>query len=181
MQSEMKLQWKSLLCWLDPNLDIGYLSTLCWKEESYLAGHLVGRPTASWFDSKTKRSASGGLEKIFMTILLTLCGQTKLQCNSKHTGDSAAGKRARDQKPCNKPRPKHPIKLHVWGAISYCGATKLCIFNSIVNAKLYIQILEECLVPFLNQVYPSGHRFMQDNDLKHTSRRAQAFFSEQKH
>ena len=36
--------------------------------------------------------------EIFMTILLT-CGRTKLQCNSKHTGDSAAGKRARIRSP----------------------------------------------------------------------------------
>ena len=35
------------------------------------------------------------------------------------------------------------------------------------------------LVPFLNQAYPNGHCFMQDNDPKHTSCRAQAFFSEQ--
>ena len=27
--------------------EFGYLSTRCRKEESYLAGHLVGRPTAS--------------------------------------------------------------------------------------------------------------------------------------
>ena len=88
-------------------------------------------------------------------------------------------KKGKDQKPRYKPCPKHPIKLHVWAGISYRGTTKLCIFDGIMNAELYIQILEECLVPFLNQVYPNGHRFMQDNDPKHTSRRAQAFFSEQ--
>ena len=103
------------------------------------------------------RSTSGGLEKISMTILLT-CGQTKLQCNSKHTGGSAAGKRARIRSPAI----NHPIKLHVWGGISYCGTTKLCIFDGIMNAELYIQILKECLVIFLNQVYLNGHCFMQD-------------------
>ena len=58
-----------------------------------------GRPTASWFDIKTKRSTSGGVKKIFMMILLTLCGWMKLQCNSKHTGGSAAGKRANIRSP----------------------------------------------------------------------------------
>ena len=38
------------------------------------------------------------------------------------------------------------------------------------DAILYVQILEQALIPFLEQVYPDGHRFMQDNDHKHTSR-----------
>ena len=113
-----------------------------------------------------------------MTILLTLCGRTKLQCNSKHTGGSAAGKRARIRSPAINHAQNTPSNS-MFGLASYRGTTKLCIFDGIMNAELYIQILEECLVPFLNQVYPNGHRFMQNNDPKHTSRRAQAFFSEQ--
>ena len=82
------------------------------------------------------------------------------------------------QKPRYKPRPKHPVKVHVWAGISCRGATGVCIFQGIMDAPLYTQILEEYLVPFIKDVYPDGHKFMQDNDPKHTSRHAQAFFAE---
>ncbi|CAI8009403.1 Transposable element Tcb1 transposase, partial [Geodia barretti] len=82
------------------------------------------------------------------------------------------------QKPRYKPRPKHPVKVHVWAGISRRGATGVCIFEGIMTASVYIKILEEFLVPFIRDVYPSGHEFMQDNDPKHTSRQAKEFFSQ---
>ena len=84
--------------------------------------------------------------------------------------------RKKGQKPRYKPRPKHPVKVHVWAGISWNGATKACIFDGIMDAELYCQILDEYLVPFIQTTYPHSHRFMQDSDPKHTSRRAQAFF-----
>ena len=38
--------------------------------------------------------------------------------------------------------------------------------------------LEEYILPFIQDVYPDGHKFMQDNDPKHTFHHAQAFFAE---
>ena len=86
--------------------------------------------------------------------------------------------RKKGQKPHYKPQPKHPTKVHVWGGISWNGSTNVCIFDGIMTAEMYIDILTRCLVPFCWKVYPDGHRFMQDNDPKHTSRRAQKFFED---
>ena len=41
-----------------------------------------------------------------------------------------------------------------------------------MDAPLYIQVLQQTLLPFLQQMYPKWHRFMADNDPKHTSNKA---------
>ena len=37
--------------------------------------------------------------------------------------------------PNPKARPKHPVKVHVWAGISTRGATKICIFQGIMDAS----------------------------------------------
>ena len=34
---------------------------------------------------------------------------------------------------------------------------------------LYVDVLDKTLLPFVDKVYPNGHRLMADNDPKHTS------------
>ena len=83
------------------------------------------------------------------------------------------------QKPRNKPKPKHPVKVHVWAGISYRGCTTIYTFEGKMNAPLFISILKKSLLPFIRDVYPNGHRFVQDNDPKHCSKHARKFYAEQ--
>ena len=56
--------------------------------------------------------------------------------------------------------------------------SKICIFDGIMDADLFCNVLETTLVPFIRNKLPD-HRFMQDNDPKHMSRRTQAFFEKE--
>ena len=76
-----------------------------------------------------------------------------------------------------KARPKHPVKVHIWGGISKRGATSVAIFTGIMTATRYTKILDAALLPFVQDVFPSGYRFQQDNDPKHCARFTRDYFA----
>ena len=48
-----------------------------------------------------------------------------------------------------------------------------------MKAPFYInKIVKDCLIPFVQEVYPDHHRLMQDNDPKHTARATAEFMTE---
>ena len=62
-------------------------------------------------------------------------------------------------------KPKHPLKVHVCAGISRhtcCNATAICIFDGIMDADLFCNILESTFVPFIQEKLPD-YLFMQDN------------------
>ena len=77
-----------------------------------------------------------------------------------------------------KPRPKHPPKVHVWGGISKKGATPIVLFVGILNATRLAKIFDAGLVPFVQQVFLTSHRFQQDNDPKHSSKYIRRYLQE---
>ena len=53
--------------------------------------------------------------------------------------------RKEGEKPCLKPRPKHPIKVPVWAGISKKGPTAAFIFEVIMDVTLFCNILCQAL------------------------------------
>ena len=76
-------------------------------------------------------------------------------------------------------RAKHPIKVHVWAGISLKGPTEIIIFEGIMDAPLFVEILKVGLLPFIRDKFPTGHRFMQDNDPKHRSNLGKNFLQQE--
>ena len=69
-----------------------------------------------------------------------------------------------------KPKPKHPFKLHVWAAISRKGPSRIVIFNGIMRSQFFVDEILSAAKEFIDKKFPNSHRYIQDNDPKHTSK-----------
>ena len=76
-------------------------------------------------------------------------------------------------------KPKHPLKVHVWGGISRKGRTEIIIFDGIMKSDFFVEeILKNTLLPFVRETFGVNHRFQQDNDPKHRSKLSQKFMED---
>ncbi|KAL4500754.1 hypothetical protein ABPG72_019988 [Tetrahymena utriculariae] len=74
-------------------------------------------------------------------------------------------------------KPKHPEKLHIWGAISLQGTIDLQIFKQNLTGKLYVDILKKTLLKWMKkQKNIDKINLYQDKDPKHTSSIAETFY-----
>ena len=69
-----------------------------------------------------------------------------------------------------KPKPKHPLSVHVCAGISKNGTTDIAIFTGVMDSSGYQTVMKEYLLPFISRAYPQGHRLVMDNDPKHRSK-----------
>lgn len=67
-------------------------------------------------------------------------------------------------------------KIMVWGCFSYNGVGPIHQIKGIMDQHVYVDILEKVMFPYAEYDMPLKWVFQQDNDPKHTSRKAKEWF-----
>lgn len=70
--------------------------------------------------------------------------------------------------------------IMIWGCFSYYGVGPIYRIPGIMDQFGYIKILEEVMLPYAEEEMPLKWVFQQDNDPKHTSKRAASWFQTNK-
>lgn len=75
---------------------------------------------------------------------------------------------------CLKRKVKFPASVMIWGSMSAKGVGKLHFIDGIVNTDKYLAILEESLLPIMEECLTSRQEFVfqQDGAACHTSKKA---------
>jgi len=66
--------------------------------------------------------------------------------------------------------------IMVWGCFSYYGVGPIHWIRPIMDQNVYVDILETVMLPYAEYKMPLLWVFQQDNDPKHTSRKARSWF-----
>ncbi|XP_055910737.1 uncharacterized protein LOC129945100 [Eupeodes corollae] len=90
--------------------------------------------------------------------------------------------------PCQEYNPKYTKKtikhgggsIMVWGCFSWYGVGPLFWIKNIMDQEKYVDILENVMLPYADDEMPLIWKFQQDNDPKHTSKKAKAWFQARK-
>jgi len=72
---------------------------------------------------------------------------------------------------------KHDMKINVWGCFAAHGVGKLRRIYGNMNKEMYLNILEDSMVPSYNRLFHGDYLiFQQGNDPKHTSKVVKDWF-----
>src|SRR5437870_5251615 len=67
---------------------------------------------------------------------------------------------------CLKPTVKFPVKVMVWGCITVAGVGELCVLTTNVTGEVYIEILENFLIPSIEKLCPNDNFIFQQDGAK---------------
>ena len=83
------------------------------------------------------------------------------ECSIQLHDNKTVAYRKKDSWAPPKCRPKHPLKIHLWGAISKKGPSEPVTFEGIMDAEFYTEnILKDTLLPFVRSGFPEGHHVL---------------------
>ena len=66
-------------------------------------------------------------------------------------------------------RPPHPVKVHIWSGITWDGPIPPFIFDNILTATGYLDIVNDHLSPFMRNWNDGTSRILQDNAPTHVT------------
>lgn len=66
--------------------------------------------------------------------------------------------------------------IMVWGSFSYHGVGPIYRINGVMDQHVYVDILQGTMLPYAEEEMPIRWVFQQDNDPKHTSKKAKEWF-----
>ena len=66
----------------------------------------------------------------------------------------------------------------VWGCFASGGCGNLAEVHARITAEVYIEVLQDHLLPWIDANFPTGHVFQQENAPSHTAHATTAFLAD---